>query len=56
MKFLHSIKDKSRGHRETEDNNKINLENKYLLEKIVHSKTRKMQTSSLSYHYQVAVH
>ena len=43
--FLHNIKDKSRGHRATEDNDKIIMENKYLLEKIVHSKTRKMKTS-----------
>ena len=35
---------------------KINLENKYLLEKIVKNKCRKMETSSMSSHYQLAMH
>lgn len=50
MTFLHKCKDRSKNHKEAEDNSKILLENKHLLNKIMDSRIKKSDTPSQSYH------
>ena len=50
MNFLHKTKVVAKDHQVSEDNIKIQLDNKHLLDKIVKNKSRRIDFSVQTYH------